>query len=35
MDVQLVRDRGVDRVQELPELNRPMSAMTLADPRPL
>jgi hypothetical protein len=31
MDVQIFRDRGVDRVQELSELDRPMSAMALAD----
>src|SRR4029453_12726165 len=31
MDVQLLGDRRIDRVQELPELDRPVPAMCLAD----
>ncbi len=35
MDVQVLGHRGVDRVQELPELDRAMPPMPLADHAPL
>jgi hypothetical protein len=35
MDVQVLGHRGVDRVQELPELDRPMPAMRWPITRPL